>query len=143
MKVLKIKDVKSPSRGTSRSAGIDFYTPNDMTPILLGPGEDALIPSGIKAQVPTGYALIAFNKSGIASKNKLTKGAEVVDEDYQGEIHIHIFNSGKTTVLINPGQKLIQFILIKMNYEDVEVVDTLDNIQTERGSGAFGSTGIN
>ena len=142
MKIVKVKDVKTPSRGTSRSAGIDFYTPNDMEPILLGPGQDALIPTGIKAQVPSGYALIAFNKSGIATKNKLTKGAEVVDEDYQGEIHIHVFNSGKTTSMINPGQKLMQFLLIKMNYEDIELVDSLDNVESERGEGGFGSTGV-
>jgi dUTP pyrophosphatase len=142
MKIQKIKPVKTPIRGTSKSAGIDFYTPDDMEPILLGPGQDALIPSGIKVQVPPGYALIAFNKSGIATKNKLTKGAEVVDEDYTGEIHIHVFNSGKTTTLINPSQKLIQFILIKMNYDSIEVVESLDDIETERGSGGFGSTGI-
>jgi dUTP pyrophosphatase len=113
-----------------------------MNPILLGPGEDALIPSGIKAQVPPGYALIAYNKSGVATKNKLTKGAEVVDEDYTGEIHIHVFNSGKTTSMINPGQKLIQFILIEMNYENIEEVESLDEIETERGAGGFGSTGV-
>ena len=142
MKIQKIRDVKTPSRGTSKSAGIDFYTPNDMNPILLGPGEDALIPSGIKAQVPPGHALVAFNKSGVATKNKLTKGAEVVDEDYTGEIHIHVFNSGKTTSMINPGQKLIQFILIGMNYENIEEVESLDEIETERGAGGFGSTGV-
>jgi dUTP pyrophosphatase len=142
MKIQKIRDVKTPSRGTSKSAGIDFYTPNDMNPILLGPGEDALIPSGIKAQVPPGHALVAFNKSGVATKNKLTKGAEVVDEDYTGEIHIHVFNSGRTTSMINPGQKLIQFILIEMNYENIEVVESLDEIETERGAGGFGSTGV-
>ena len=142
MKILKCRNVKTPTRGTSKSAGIDFYTPNNMAPILLGPGDDALIPSGIKAQVPPGYALIAFNKSGVATKSKLIKGAEVVDEDYPGEIHIHVFNNGKSTILINPGHKLIQFILIKMNYEDIEVVETLDNTESERGDGAFGSTGI-
>lgn len=142
MKISKCRDVKTPSRGTSKSAGIDFYTPNDMKPILLGPGEDALIPSGIKAQVPPGHALIAFNKSGVATKNKLTKGAEVVDEDYTGEIHIHVFNSGKITSLINPGQKLIQFILIEMNYENIEEVESLDEIETERNDKGFGSTGL-
>ena len=65
-----------------------------------------------------------------------------MDEDYQGEIHIHVFNSGKSTTLINPGQKLIQFILIKMNYEDIEVVESLDNVESERGEGGFGSTGV-
>ena len=142
MKIQKIREVKTPTRGTSKSAGIDFYTPDDLTPILLGPGEDALIPSGIKAQVPAGYALIAFNKSGVATKNKLIKGAEVVDEDYQGEIHIHVFNNGKTTTMINPGQKLMQFVLLQVNYEDVEVVESLDQIESERGQGGFGSTGI-
>jgi dUTP pyrophosphatase len=142
MKIQKIREVKTPTRGTSKSAGIDFYTPDDLTPILLGPGEDALIPSGIKAQVPAGYALIAFNKSGVATKNKLIKGAEVVDEDYQGEIHIHVFNNGKTTTMINPGQKLMQFVLLQVNYEDVEVVESLDQIESERGEGGFGSTGI-
>ena len=142
MKIQKIRPCKTPTRGTNKSAGIDFYTPDDMEPILLGPGEDALIPSGIKAQVPPGYALIAFNKSGVATKNKLTKGAEVVDEDYQGEIHIHVFNSGKHTTLINPGQKLIQFVLLPINYESVEEVETLQVIESERGEGAFGSTGI-
>ena len=142
MKIQKIREVKTPTRGTSKSAGIDFYTPDDLTPILLGPGEDALIPSGIKAQVPAGHALVAFNKSGVATKNKLIKGAEVVDEDYQGEIHIHVFNNGKTTTMINPGQKLMQFVLLQVNYEDVEVVESLDQIESERGEGGFGSTGV-
>ena len=142
MKIQKIREVKTPTRGTSKSAGIDFYTPDDLTPILLGPGEDALIPSGIKAQVPAGHALVAFNKSGVATKNKLIKGAEVVDEDYQGEIHIHVFNNGRTTTMINPGQKLMQFVLLQVNYEDVEVVESLDQIESERGEGGFGSTGI-
>lgn len=142
MKIQKIREVKTPTRGTSKSAGIDFYTPDDLTPILLGPGEDALIPSGIKAQVPAGHALIAFNKSGIATKNKLIKGAEVVDEDYQGEIHIHVFNNGKHTTLINPGQKLIQFVLLPVNYENTEVVESLENQESERGEGGFGSTGL-
>jgi dUTP pyrophosphatase len=143
MKIQKCRDVKSPSRGTSKSAGIDFYTPNDLEPILLSPGEDALIPSGIKVRIPSGYALIAFNKSGVATKNKLTKGAEVVDEDYTGEIHIHVFNSGNSQVLITPGQKIIQFILIPMNYDSIEVVDELEDIETQRKDGGFGSTGVN
>jgi len=142
MKIQKIREVKTPTRGTSKSAGIDFYTPDDLTPILLGPGEDALIPSGIKAQVPAGHALVAFNKSGVATKNKLIKGAEVVDEDYQGEIHIHVFNNGRTTTMINPGQKLMQFVLLQVNYEDVEVVESLDQIESERGEGGFSSTGV-
>lgn len=142
MKVTKCRNVKTPVRGTGKSAGIDFFVPNDAEPILLEPGQDALIPSGIKANVPTGFMLMAGNKSGVATKNKLIKGAEIVDEDYTGEIHIHVFNIGKHTTLINPGQKLIQFILVPVNYEGVEVVEELDNIESERKENGFGSTGI-
>jgi len=141
MKIQKIRSVKTPVRGTSKSAGIDFFIPNDFECIILRPGEDVLIPSGIKANVPPGYMLMAANKSGVATKSKLIKGAEIVDEDYTGEIHIHVFNVGKTNDILEAGKKIIQFILIPVNYEDVELVDQLDSIDTERGSGGFGSTG--
>ena len=74
MKISRIKDVKMPTRGTSASAGIDFYTPNSMLTTELLAGESALIPSGIKARLPQGYALIAFNKSGVATKQGLQVG---------------------------------------------------------------------
>ena len=79
MKIQKIRDVKTPGRGTSQSAGIDFYVPEDFTTSVLQPGESVLIPSGIKVQVPTGYMLTAFNKSGVATKQGLSIGACVVD----------------------------------------------------------------
>lgn len=142
MKVIKCRDVKTPTRGTSGSAGIDFYTPNDIASVFIAPGKDVLIPTGIKANIPEDHALIAFNKSGVSTKLKLIKGAEVVDSDYLGEIHIHVFNLGQEGVTIEPGQKLIQFILMPVNHENVEVVDQLDITETERGSGGFGSTGI-
>lgn len=142
MLIKKVKDVKTPSRGTSKSAGIDFFTPNDMERIILSPNESALIPSGIKAQVPEDYALIAFNKSGVAVKKGLMIGACVVDEDYEGEIHIHVVNTSRSIVEIMPGEKLTQFLLIKVNYETVEEVDEFPNRYSERGAGGFGSTGV-
>lgn len=144
MKIQKIRSVKTPSRGTSLSAGIDFYIPDDYKDeqINLQPGEHILIPSGIKASVPSGYALIAFNKSGVCTKQCLMAGACVVDEDYTGEIHFHLYNFSNKNQIIKRGQKIIQFILLKINYENVEVVENLDDKITERGSGGFGSTGL-
>jgi len=83
MKVQKLRNVKTPSRGTEQSAGIDFFVPEDFETSELQPGESALIPSGIKAHVPNGYALIAFNKSRVSVKQGLSVGACVVDEDYE------------------------------------------------------------
>jgi dUTP pyrophosphatase len=147
MKFYKLRDVKSPSRGTPQSAGIDLYIPNDFGYRTLAPGESVLIPAGIKANVPEGYAFISFNKSGIATKKHLAVGACVIDEDYQGEIHIHVYNySNNDSITINPGEKIIQCVLLPVNYADVEIVeseeDLWDGKETERGQGGFGSTGI-
>ena len=142
MLIKKVRDVKTPTRGTSKSAGIDFYVPNDEKLITLIPGASALISSGIKVQVPEGYALVAFNKSGVAVKQGLSVGACVVDEDYEGEIHLHLINTSNIVREITPGQKLTQFVLIPINYADVQVVEEFPNRPSERGTGGFGSTGI-
>lgn len=145
MKFSRVREVKSPTRGTSKSAGIDFYVPGDFTSggeYFIKPGENVLIPSGIKAKVPTGYALIAFNKSGVATKKGLYVGACVVDEDYQGEIHLHLTNVGDKTAAIQKDDKIAQFILLPVYYATpVEVpIQELYDSTTERGVGGFGST---
>ena len=145
MKFVKTRDVKSPSRGTSLSAGLDFYVPNDANPVKLYPGHSALIPSGIRVRVPKGHALVMFNKSGVATKKSLQVGACVVDEDYTGEVHLHVTNIGSTETLIWPGDKLVQGIVLPVNYvEALEAgpdEDIFEGLETERGQGGFGSTG--
>ena len=142
MKIQKLRPVKTPNRGTEASAGIDFYVPEDFETAVLKPGQSALIPSGIKAQVPRGYALIAFNKSGVSVKQGLSVGACVVDEDYEGEIPLHMINTSDKDQTIVTGQKLVQFVLIPVGYLDVVEVDELKSRNTERGAGGFGSTGL-
>lgn len=162
MKYIKIRDVKSPTRGTPHSAGIDFYIPNEWNegePYQLGPGRSLLIPAGVKLKVPNGHALIAFNKSGIATKKGVIVGACVVDEDYQGELHLHIINTNQPIesfgesayssdpgfATIIPGEKLMQFIIVPVNYVDPIEVQTLEELfpeESQRGEGGFGSTGI-
>ena len=86
-----------------------------------------------------------FNKSGIATKYQLQVGACVVDEDYQGEIHLHVINVGKEIVILEPGMKLIQRLVVPIVYEGVEVLESEDELfpqSTERGTGGFGSTGV-
>lgn len=142
MKISKIRKVKTPTRGTDQSAGLDFYIPDDFDLKRLTPGMSVCIPSGIKANVPAGYALIAFNKSGVALKKGLQVGACVVDEDYQGEIHLHLMATKSTE--LKPGEKIVQFVLLPVNYSNVSVVPEEDLFveQTERGAGGFGSTGV-
>ena len=160
MKVAKVRDVKTPERGTDKSAGIDFFVPNDFIEKVLLPQCDMLIPSGIKAQVPEGFMLMAAEKSGVVTSKQaaveagrtpkptayttiVILGAKIVDEDYQGEIHIHLINAGNEYVTIKPGTKIAQFILVPVSYENIEIVpeDQLFSEVSERGDGGFGSTG--
>lgn len=146
MKILKIRDVKTPIRANDDDAGVDFFIPDDYNGKLdIEPQESILIPSGIKARVPSGYALIAFNKSGIATKKNLQVGACVVDCGYTGEIHIHLTNVSNKNVTINPGDKIVQFLLVPLSFQDIETVDSEDELYsgyaTNRGDGGFGSTG--
>lgn len=139
MKITKIREVKTSTRGTECSAGLDFYVPAGIRLCML-PGDDVLIPSGIKVEVPHGYALIAHNRSSMATSTRALKyaglkgnpsstrgcvvvGACVVDEDYQGEIYIHLINVGRCAETIIAGMKVVQLVLTPVSYEGVEVVD--------------------
>ena len=144
MKISKIRNVKTPERGTPLSAGLDFFVPNDFPgEHFLLPGDAVNIPSGIKVKVPHGFALVFMNTSGVAVKKGLQVGACVVAEDYQGEVHLHVRNTSTDVQSIKPGEKLVQALLIPVDYCDVEVVnaDELYEEGTQRGEGGFGSTG--
>jgi len=159
MKVLRIRDVKLPQRAPGKNAGIDIFIPNSKdffikkgdkfikieNELFLKPGESALIPSGLKISVPENHVAIVFNKSGIAAKRNLVIGACVIDESYQGEIHIDIHNIGNETQIIKSGEKITQLLVLPINYTSIEEVNSEEEcfggIKTERGEGGFGSTG--
>jgi len=171
IKFLKTRTVKSPSRANKYDAGIDFYVPEftdqfiedfkaknpdiliQPVSIVLRPGQRVLIPSGIHCQMANPHrALIAANKSGVATKTGLIFGAQVVDYEYQGEIHISLINtnkeidhSGKGLVEITPGMKAVQFLETPIYNSNIEVFDDLTPSgfyakETTRGAGGFGSS---
>ena len=143
MKYSKLREVKTPNRGTSESAGIDFYIPVGED-VLIKPQDKALIPSGIKMDIPNGTMFQVMNKSGVAVKKGLIVGACVVDSDYQGEIMFNVWNVSKNAVALESGAKIVQMVLVPILLPTLEEVD-LDNLFTndsERGSGGFGSTGL-
>lgn len=146
LKFSRVRDVKAPVRANAGDAGIDFFVPFSQEPITLLRGESALIPAGVKVEVPFGYAVIFHNKSGVAAKKNLLVGADTVDHAYAGEVHINLVNVGLSVQTINPGDKIIQGIMVPIIlavpleveestlYNDIYVVGS-------RGAGGFGSTG--
>lgn len=148
LKFIKTKQVKTPIRAHNTDAGIDFFVPDDFTETYLYPGEDILIDSGIKVIVPKGYALIFKEKSGVAVKKKLTVGAAVVDSDYRGTVHFHLFNNGRESnenhiTKICPGDKIIQGLIVPVSLCELEEISesAYNSFDTDRGAGGFGSTG--
>lgn len=136
---LKVKllseNAKMPTRGTPGSSGLDVYTPIDVT---IPPRGDYLIPLDLAFEIPFGWDLSVYNKSGIATKRKLDKGAELIDSDYRGNCHIHFFNNSDEPVHFNKGDKISQLVMREVWMGELEEVNELN--ETIRGEGGFGST---
>ena len=113
--------------------------------ITIAPHCDIIIPSGIRSKFGPNLALIANNKSGIATKKKLIFGASVIDCSYQGEWHLHLINTSNNYQYIECGQKAIQFIPHLISTEPIEILDQSPEEfyteKTSRGEGWQGSTG--
>ena len=165
----KIRDVKSPNRANSNDAGTDFYIPNFTEDFLVDlkkknenqklvyyikdnnlnisipPGNEIIIPSGIKVNIldKTTY-LEANNKSGIATKKQLLVGASIIDSDYQGEVHINVHNVSDQDIKVQCGDKLVQFIhkeFINTKWEEIDNENYNKIPTSDRGKGGFGSSG--
>lgn len=142
--VIPGRNVRVPERAHKDDAGIDIFAPLDMEPKVLNPGESLLIQTGLKCVCPKGYAMVVMNKSGVSIKKTLIRGACLIDENYRGEIGIHMINVGCSQQSINPGDKIIQVILLPVGYHDIEMVSSEEYelySDTSRGEGAYGSTG--
>lgn len=170
LKYVKVRKVKSPTRAHPFDAGIDFFVAEDIDvdtfaskcdvtkcnpsyhltdeyfikDIVLAPGQSVLIPSGIHVKIPHGYALIYMNKSGVASKKHLHVGACVIDENYTGETNINVTNVGTNSVVIEAGEKLVQGLVIPINYCQIDEVSSLESLykdfESDRLDNGFGST---
>lgn len=135
IKLLK-EGTKLPTRGTIGSAGLDFYSPKTY---ILFPRSDQLIPLDLAIELPIGFAMIMKEKSGLAIKKKLDILACVIDSDYRGCIHAHIYNNSNTFRTIKKGSKVCQGIIVPIWNGNIKEIKKLTF--TNRGSKGFGSTG--
>lgn len=131
------ENAKTPTRGTPGSSGLDVYAPVD---VIVPAHGDALIPTDLAFDIPFGWDLAVYNKSGLATKKKLFKGAELIDSDYTGNCHIHVFNHSDQDIHFEKGDKIGQLVMREVWMGEIEEVKEITK-DTERGSGAFGSTG--
>lgn len=145
VKVFKTREnAKIPVRAHEGDAGIDFFfCPPSNDSVTIDPGSTAIMPTGIKMQVPSNHMLQIMNKSGIASKRSLLVGACVVDYGYNGEIFVNLHNCGVDPQTLHPGDKLAQGVFVTISRPVMTQIaeDDVYGFETSRGSGALGSTG--
>lgn len=138
---LKLKrlreDAVVPKKATIGSACLDLVSITDLN---IQRGKTAVIRTGIALEIPYGYVMLIFSRSGHGFRNGITlvNSTGVIDSDYRGEILIGLRNDGDTDFSVQKGERVAQAILLKYPYCSIEEVEELS--RTRRGAGGFGST---
>ena len=130
-----------PAYATAQSAGVDLSAAVD-APVMLKPGERALIPTGLAIALPEGYEAQVRPRSGLAAKNGVTvlNSPGTIDADYRGEIKVILANLGTENFTVERGMRVAQMVIAAYARVDWNAVSQLD--ETARGTGGFGSTGM-
>jgi len=138
MKVKLDAGAYAPTRAHKTDAGLDLYTPVDVT--ILAKGGSAVIDTGAHVELPhKAYGKIE-SKSGLNTKHGIVSCGGVIDEGYTGSIKVKLYNFSRQPYTFRKGDKIAQLIVQPCVYVDVTVVDELTT-GTERGDNGFGSTG--
>ena len=130
----------TPAYATEQSAGVDLKA-NMAEPVVLGPLERKLVPTGLFIALPKGYEAQVRPRSGFALKHGITvlNTPGTIDADYRGEIGVILVNLSGEPFTVNPGERIAQMVIARHETVEWEEVDSLDD--TARGAGGFGSTG--
>jgi|TARA_R110002020_G_scaffold106753_5_gene248279 dUTP pyrophosphatase len=137
--VNKSKKNPNPSYETSDSAGMDIRSNQKVT---IKTGTSETIKTGLYIQLPSGYEAQIRSRSGLASKNGIIvlNSPGTIDADYRGEIKIILANLSSANFDVKKGDRIAQMVISQYEQAWFEDVKSLDD--TDRGSGGFGSTGI-
>lgn len=136
-------DLPLPAYQSELAAGLDLLAavPAD-APIALAPGARALVPTGIALALPPEYEAQVRPRSGLAARHGITvlNAPGTIDADYRGEVQVLLVNLGQDDVTISRGMRIAQVVLAPVSRARLVEAATLDD--TSRGSGGFGSTGV-
>ena len=142
VKIINLSGMELPAYGTPMAAGMDVRAAL-AEPLALKPLQRALVPTGLRIQLPEGYECQIRPRSGLALKHGVTvaNAPGTVDADYRGEIGIILINLSDETFVINPGERIAQMVVAPYSRVQWRLAESLDDSQ--RGDGGFGHTGLN
>ena len=134
-------DASLPQPATAQAAGLDLTAAMDH-PITLDPGSIAAIPCGFAMALPAGFEAQIRPRSGLALRNGISipNAPGTIDADYRGEVKVPLINLGRETFVVEPGMRIAQMVIAAVPSVQIVETDILD--ETERGTGGFGSTGL-
>ena len=122
---------------TPGNAGRDLYSVEDA---VIPPGKRVLINTGISIALPEGYVGLIWPRSGLSAKQGIDVLAGVIDESYRGNIAVCLLNTDDSTVFLDRGSRIAQYIIQKYETEPFTLVDELP--ETTRSDNGFGSSGL-
>ncbi len=136
------RDLPLPAYESKSAAGMDVRAALSES-VTLNPGERALIPTGLQMALPEGYEAQVRPRSGLAIRNGITmlNSPGTIDADYRGEVKVIAINHGSESFTIHHGDRIAQMVIAPVVQLEIRDVKELDD--TERGTGGFGSTGVN
>ena len=131
-----------PAYQSAHAAGLDLLAAvPEASPLILAPGQHALVPTGLTIALPSGYEAQVRPRSGLAARHGVTvlNAPGTVDADYRGEIGVLLINHGEAPFAIRRGERIAQLVIASV--VRAELIPATALSATDRGSGGFGSTG--
>lgn len=125
-----------PTKSTKNAAAYDCYIPKQLNPLM--PNEIRIVPLGFKVDIPEGYKVMIYGRSGLASRGILCH-VGTVDSDYTGEVGAIITNISGAIQPLNKGDRICQLIVdkvVEFEWNETNVIK-----ETERNPDGFGSSG--
>jgi dUTP pyrophosphatase len=140
VKIINNSSNPLPLYATDGAAGMDIMA-DLKEPLTMDPMERKLVPTGLFVQLPKGYEAEIRPRSGLAARHGITclNSPGTIDSDYRGEIKVILINLSNEAHSIQPGDRIAQMIVNKVEAVKWKTVNTLD--LTKRNDGGFGHTG--
>ena len=136
-------DLPLPSYQSEGAAGLDLQAAVAANaPVTIGPGDRAMVPTGLAVALPPGTEGQVRPRSGLALRHGITvlNSPGTIDADYRGEVRVVLANFGNEPFVIRRGDRIAQIVVAPVARASFDLVDELP--PTQRGGGGFGSTGI-
>jgi dUTP pyrophosphatase len=131
-------DATLPAQAYVGDAGLDLAACGRHE---VGPGERAVIPTGLAVEIPEGYGGFVLPRSGLAARNGITllNAPGLIDAGYRGEVQVVFHNTdGAEPFVVEPGMRIAQ--LVVMPVPAVALVESETLAESDRGERGFGSS---